>query len=103
MEKDFLEHARSGPRTERKAMIDRTAVLPVTRQCQILALSRSSVYYTPKPIPEADQALMRRIDELHLEYPFLGSRQIKRMPVNEGDWIGRKHAAALQDICLGEE
>ena len=58
-------------------MIDRTAALPVTQQCQILGLSRSSVYYTPVPIPDADLALMRRIDELHLECPFLGSRQLR--------------------------
>ena len=53
-------------------MIDRTHDLPVTRQCQILNLARSTAYYEPAPISLEDQALMRRIDELHLESPFAG-------------------------------
>lgn len=76
-------------------MMDRTAEMPVTRQCQILALSRSSVYYTPKPIPEADLALMRRMDELHLECPFAGSRMMRDFLRQEGHFIGRKHVATL--------
>ncbi len=79
-------------------MIDRTAALPVTQQCQILGLSRSSVYYTPVPIPEADLALMRRIDELHLDCPFLGSRQLRDLLRLEGHRIGRKRVARLMRI-----
>ena len=56
-------------------MIDRTHDLPVTRQCQILNLARSTAYYEPAPISLEDLALMRRIDELHLESPFAGGRR----------------------------
>jgi putative transposase len=53
-------------------MIDRTHDLPVARQCQVLSLARSTADYRPQETSEADQALMRRIDELHLEHPFAG-------------------------------
>ena len=58
-------------------MIDAAHDLPVTRQAKILNLSRSSVYYRPRPVPREDLALMRRIDELHLERPFAGSRMLR--------------------------
>ena len=76
-------------------MIDRSDKLPVTRQCQILALSRSSAYYTPKPVPESDLALMRRIDELHLDFPFAGSRMLRDLLRLEGHTAGRKRIARL--------
>ncbi len=55
-------------------MIDRQQELPVTHQAKLLNVSRGSVYYLPKPVSEADLALMRRIDELHLKHPFMGAR-----------------------------
>ena len=58
-------------------MIDRKHRLPVVQQCRILELSRSSVYYVPQPVSAADLALMRQIDELHLQYPFAGSRMLR--------------------------
>ena len=58
-------------------MISPTHSLPITRQCQLLALPRSTVYYTPQPVPAADLTLMRQIDELHLAYPFAGSRLLR--------------------------
>ncbi len=76
-------------------MIDPDHALPITRQAKALGLSRSSVYYKPVPISEADLALMRRIDELHLEYPFLGARQMKRLLNAEGAQVGRKHVSTL--------
>ena len=76
-------------------MIEPTAPLPVTRQAELLGLSRSSVYYMPKPTPAADLALMRRIDELHLEHPFAGSRMLRDMLRREGHAVGRKHVATL--------
>jgi putative transposase len=76
-------------------MIDRSDKLPVTRQCQILALSRSSAYYTRKPVPESDLALMRRIDELHLDFPFAGSRMLRDLLRQEGHTAGRKRVARL--------
>ena len=56
-------------------MIDRTHELPVKRQAELVGISRSTVYYHPEPVPESDLRLMRRIDELHLELPFAGSRR----------------------------
>lgn len=76
-------------------MIDRTHDLPVTRQCQILSLARSTAYYRPQEVAEADLALMHRIDELHLEYPFAGSRMLRDMLRREGHAIGRKRVARL--------
>lgn len=76
-------------------MIDRTHDLPVVRQCQILRLARSTAYYTPEPTSPADLALMRRIDELHLEYPFAGSRMLRDMLRREEQTIGRKHVRTL--------
>jgi len=76
-------------------MIDRDHQLPVLRQCELLDLARSTAYYEPLPVPEADLALMRRIDELHLKWPFLGSRRIRDLLNAEGVQIGRKHVATL--------
>jgi len=58
-------------------MIERGHELPVTRQAKLLKLSRSSVYYRPRPVSPGDLAIMRRIDELHLDYPFAGSRMLR--------------------------
>jgi putative transposase len=65
----------------------------VNRQCQILSLTRSTAYYRPQEASEADLVLMRRIDELHLEHPFAGSRMLRDMPKRQGHQIGRKHVA----------
>jgi putative transposase len=76
-------------------MIDRTHELSLTRQAEVLELSRASLYYDPVPTSEADLKLMRRIDELHLEWPFCGSRLLRDLLVGEGFVIGRKHVASL--------
>jgi putative transposase len=76
-------------------MIDRNHDLSVVRQCQILALARSTAYYTPKPTSTEDLALMRRIDELHLEYPFAGSRMLRDMLRHEGQTVGRQRIRRL--------
>lgn len=76
-------------------MIDRQHRLPVVRQCQLLALSRSSVYYTPQPAPAGDLALMRQLDELHLRHPFAGSRMLRDLLRLQGIGVGRKHVATL--------
>lgn len=76
-------------------MIDRTHNLPVARQCQILSLARSTAYYQPQEISEFDLALMRRIDELHLEYPFAGSRMLRDLLRMEGHRAGRRHVGTL--------
>ncbi len=76
-------------------MIDPRHKLPVVQQARLLDLSRSSVYYLPKPTPEADLRLMRRMDELHLEYPFAGARMLRDMLLLEGHEVGRKHVGTL--------
>ena len=59
-------------------MIDRAHRLPIARQAQLLGMSRGAVYYCARPTSAADLALMRRIDELHLEHPFMGVRMLRR-------------------------
>ena len=76
-------------------MIDRAHKLPITRQAEILNVSRGSVYYLPKPVNETDLRLMRRIDELHLEHPFAGARMLRDLLYQEGIHVGRKHVATL--------
>jgi len=76
-------------------MIDRDHRLPISRQAQALGISRGSVYYLPRPTSPADLALMRRIDELHLEHPFAGARMLRDLLRQEGRRVGRKHVATL--------
>lgn len=76
-------------------MIDRGHELSVTRQAKALGISRGSIYYLPRPVSDADLKLMRRIDELHLEYPFAGSRMVKGLLTGEGHEVGRCHVSTL--------
>ena len=76
-------------------MIDRGSELPVKSQAELLDLSRSSVYYAPRPLPERDLRLMRRLDELHLKWPFYGSRKLARELQLEGHTVGRRHVTTL--------
>jgi putative transposase len=76
-------------------MIDRTDKLPVKRQCEILELSRSGIYYTPVPISAKDVELMRQIDEIHLLYPFYGSRKIRNELWAKGYDLGRDRVRRL--------
>jgi len=76
-------------------MIDRDHALPLVRQAEILNLSRSGLYYQPCPVSPADLAIMRRIDELHLDYPFAGSRMLRDLLLGEGVSIGRDHVRTL--------
>jgi putative transposase len=76
-------------------MIDRAHDLPITRQAEALNVSRSSVYYLPRAVPEVDLVIMRRLDRLHLEFPFAGSRMLKGLLAAEGSQIGRRHVKTL--------
>ena len=76
-------------------MIDRSHTLPLTRQARELGVSRGSIYYLPRSVSPADLAIMRRIDELHLEFPFAGSRMLRDLLRQEGIEIGRQHVATL--------
>ena len=76
-------------------MIDRGAKVSMKRQTELLNLSRSSVYCTPRPLSDRDLMLMRRIDELHLELPFYGSRKLADRLQREGHEVGRRHVRTL--------
>ncbi len=76
-------------------MIDRSHTLSLARQAEELGISRSSLYYDPQPVSAADLAIMRRMDELHLEFPFAGSRMLRDLLVAEGFTVGRLHIATL--------
>ena len=76
-------------------MIDRSHDLSITRQAKVLNISRGSVYYQPRPVSSEDLSVMRRIDELHLDYPFAGSRMLRDMLCREGVRIGRRRVATM--------
>ena len=76
-------------------MIDRTFQLSIKKQCALLQLPRSTAYYNPAEVSEEDLTLMRRIDELHLNYPFAGSRMLRDMLKQAGYKIGRRHVRTL--------
>jgi putative transposase len=76
-------------------MIDREHDLPITKQTKVLKISRGSVYYLPRPVSSADLAIMRRLDQLHLEFPFAGSRMLRGLLAAEGCKIGRRHVKTL--------
>jgi putative transposase len=70
----------------------------VVRQCELLELSRSSVYYAPRGWSAEDLALMRRVDELHLAHPFLGARKLAERLRREGHAVGRRHVGTLMRV-----
>ena len=76
-------------------MIDRGHGLPLARQAALLTLRRSSLYYEPRAVPAADLAIVRRIDALHLDYPFAGSRMLRDLLRGEGVAIGRERVATM--------
>jgi putative transposase len=76
-------------------MIDRTHPLPITRQAEALGMARSTVYALPRPISDRDLDLMKRIDRLHLEMPYAGSRMLRDLLNQDGIEVGRKHVATL--------
>ena len=76
-------------------MIDKEDALPVTRQCEILELSRAGIYYTPVPFSAKDIELMRQIDEIHLMCPFYGSRKIRNELWDRGHDVGRDKVRRL--------
>jgi putative transposase len=80
---------------QRKAMMDSTHALSISRQAQLAGISRGSVYYVPKSVSAADLVLMRRLDALHLEHPFMGARMLRDQLNREGCTVGRKHVGTL--------
>jgi hypothetical protein len=76
-ERFFRKRAHQGGIAERKATIDRKHDLSITKQAELLRISRGNVYYLPRPVSQAELAIMRRLDRLHLEFPFAGARMLK--------------------------
>ncbi len=76
-------------------MIDREHDLPIQKQAEVLGISRSTVYYEPRPASAEDLWLMRQIDELHLNYPFAGSRMLRDLLSHQGLEVGRRHLRTL--------
>lgn len=76
-------------------MIDPEHDLSITRQAEVLKISRGSVYYLPRPVSPDDLAIMRRLDRLHLEFPFAGSRMLRGLLAAEGCKVGRRHVKTL--------
>jgi putative transposase len=76
-------------------MIDRSDKLSVRRQAELLNISRGTVYYLPKPTSDSDLATMNAIDRLHLDFPFMGSRQLCRALLKQGHEVGRLHVRSL--------
>ena len=76
-------------------MIDRNHELAVSQQARELGISRGSVYYLPRPVSVDDLAVMRRIDGLHLDYPFAGARMLRDLLAGEGIVVGRLHVSTL--------
>ena len=77
-------------------MIERTAQLSVSRQAILLGISRGSIYYQNRPVSDADLKLMHRIDKLHTEFPFAGSRMLRDLLAQEGFKVGRLYQFALR-------
>ena len=76
-------------------MIDRAHQLSISGQARLLGPSRGSVYYQRRPPVAADVALMRQLDELHVEYPFAGSRILRDLLRQKGQRVGRLHVTTL--------
>ena len=96
LENDFFRgRAHEGGIAGCKAMIDRDHKLPLARQAKVVGISRGSIYYRPRLVGESGLRVMRRIDELHLEYPFAGSRMMRVLLRQEGLSSGRRHIATL--------
>ena len=76
-------------------MIDPEHDLPIQKQAEVLEISRSTVYYQPRPVSAENLWLMRRIDELHLNYPFAGSRMLRDLLGHQGLEVGRRHLRTL--------
>ena len=82
-------------------MIDPAHDLPLQRQAKVLGISRSSVYYQARPDSAEDLWLMRQIDELHLNYPFAGSRMLRDLLSHQGLEVGRRHIRTLmRKMCI---
>ena len=91
----FVQSARSRPVSERRAMIQADHPLAITRRCALLEVARSTVYYRPTGVSAEDLALMRLLDEIHLAWPFYGSRRLRDELETQGSPVNRKRVQRL--------
>ena len=84
--------------SERRVDIHLKHELPRTRRCELLEVARSTAYYRPAPVREGDLVLMRLIDEIHLQWPFYGSRRIRDELENHGHTVNRKRVQCLMRL-----
>ena len=96
--KIFIARARSLDVTARRALINKAEDLPITRQCELLDVARSTAYYQLSPVRERDFEIMARIDQVHLERPFLGSRRLAAELSEDGLVVNRKRVQRLMRI-----
>jgi len=96
-ERFFRGRAQQGGIADRKAMIDRDHELSVRKQTEAVGIARSTVYYLPRPVSAADLDLMQQIDKLHTEFPFAGSRMLRRLLAADGSKVGPAHVKTLMD------
>ena len=90
-------------RSERRALVDHDDPdVPVVTQCRLLKIARSTLYYRPVPVSADDLAVMRRMDELHLAWPFYGSRRMAAVLRREGWAVNRKRAKRLMKVMAIE-
>ena len=82
----------------RRAMVEPEENLSVRRQCELVQVCRSGLYYKPEPTPQAELVLMRRIDELHLKFPFYGSRKLTQQLKRQGLEVNRKRVVRLMRV-----
>jgi putative transposase len=80
-------------------MIDKTSKITITRQAELLNINRTTLYYVPKPMNDNDLQTLRKLDELHLQYPFMGSRMLQDQLNRQGIEIGRLHTKTLMNIA----
>jgi len=84
--------------SERKAMIDKSHPAPLSTQCRLLELNRSTVYYQGQEVSEQELQLMRQIDQVHLKYPFYGARRIRDWFDDHGMKVNRKRIQRLMRL-----
>jgi transposase-like protein len=91
LEIDFLEGVLKKLVLQPQKLIDDSLQISVSKQAQLLKVSRGCYYYRPKPVSASDLKLMRCMDELHMQYPFAGSRMMRDLLNRQGHHIGRRH------------
>ncbi|MEI8633063.1 IS3 family transposase [Vibrio sp. PP-XX7] len=98
MENDFSQSARSLDRAQRKDALDKTDSLSVKQQCKLLNIARSTAYYRPAGLSDEELELRRMIDEIHLAFPFMGSRRIQNELAKQDKFVNRKRVVRLMRL-----